>query len=255
MAEVLITLGIIGVVAALTIPTLISNYQKKSYVSALQKSYANLSNGFKLMAATEGVDYLGQTSFWRGLKLEDGVATSDSIVESINNNLSKYFKIVDIGYGENSLGDNTMIYYLNGDIAAPFSMFPHAQLQDGSMIIFYHVDNNQWNNHRAGNGAAFMQILLDVNGFKEPNVVGRDLFMVDVSDYGINGEHSVMQILPFGAHISLMDEGKVVPYSDTDYTNYDGYGRCGDIGTSDTGDDNGVGCFDRIIEEGWKMNY
>ena len=35
LAEVLITLGIIGVVAAMTIPTLISNYQKKEYVARL----------------------------------------------------------------------------------------------------------------------------------------------------------------------------------------------------------------------------
>ena len=38
LAEVLITLGIIGVVAALTIPTLIANYKKKQAISKLQKN-------------------------------------------------------------------------------------------------------------------------------------------------------------------------------------------------------------------------
>ena len=33
LAEILITLGIIGVVAAMTIPTLITNYQKKQTVT------------------------------------------------------------------------------------------------------------------------------------------------------------------------------------------------------------------------------
>ncbi len=42
LAEVLITLGIIGVVAALTIPTLVNNYQKKTYVTGLQRAYAQL---------------------------------------------------------------------------------------------------------------------------------------------------------------------------------------------------------------------
>ena len=51
LAEVLITLGIIGVVAALTIPTLISNHQKKVYVTQLKKSVNTLTNGFKLILA------------------------------------------------------------------------------------------------------------------------------------------------------------------------------------------------------------
>lgn len=37
LAEVLITLGIVGVVAAITIPTLIAGYQKKEAVNALKK--------------------------------------------------------------------------------------------------------------------------------------------------------------------------------------------------------------------------
>ena len=37
LAEVLITLGIVGVVAAITIPTLIASYQKKEAVNALKK--------------------------------------------------------------------------------------------------------------------------------------------------------------------------------------------------------------------------
>ena len=34
LAEVLVTLGIIGVVSAMTIPTLMQNHQKKTYASA-----------------------------------------------------------------------------------------------------------------------------------------------------------------------------------------------------------------------------
>ena len=44
LAEVLITLGIIGVVAALTIPTLIGNYQKKEVAVRLQKMYNTIQN-------------------------------------------------------------------------------------------------------------------------------------------------------------------------------------------------------------------
>ena len=39
LAEVLITLGIIGVVSALTMPALVANYKKQEAVSKLKKSY------------------------------------------------------------------------------------------------------------------------------------------------------------------------------------------------------------------------
>ena len=42
LAEVLVTLGIIGVVSAMTVPTLMQNYQRKSYVTQLHKVYNEL---------------------------------------------------------------------------------------------------------------------------------------------------------------------------------------------------------------------
>ena len=46
LAEVLITLGIIGVVAAMTMPTLVANYQKTVTVNRLKKAYSVMSNAF-----------------------------------------------------------------------------------------------------------------------------------------------------------------------------------------------------------------
>ena len=51
LAEVLITLGIIGVVAAMTLPTLIQNHQKQTYVVGLQKAMNTTSNMFKKNAS------------------------------------------------------------------------------------------------------------------------------------------------------------------------------------------------------------
>ncbi len=44
LAEVLITLGIIGVVASVTIPQLLQNHQEKTLKSQFQKAYSSLSN-------------------------------------------------------------------------------------------------------------------------------------------------------------------------------------------------------------------
>ncbi len=54
LAEVLITLAIIGVVAALTIPTVVQNYQKTQVVTQLKKTYAALANTTNLAIADEG---------------------------------------------------------------------------------------------------------------------------------------------------------------------------------------------------------
>ena len=48
MAEVLITLGVIGVVAAMTIPTLAKNYYKHTVEVQLAKTYSELANAIKL---------------------------------------------------------------------------------------------------------------------------------------------------------------------------------------------------------------
>src|SRR5574344_2725153 len=54
LAEVLITLGIIGVVAALTIPTLMQKTQDREAVSKLKKVYSTISNAYNLAVNDEG---------------------------------------------------------------------------------------------------------------------------------------------------------------------------------------------------------
>lgn len=54
LAEVLITLGIIGVVAAMTIPNLVQSYKKKSTVVSIQKFYSVMSQAIKLSEVEHG---------------------------------------------------------------------------------------------------------------------------------------------------------------------------------------------------------
>lgn len=54
LSEVLITLGIIGVVAALTIPTLIQNANERATVSQVKKVYATLSSAYTLAVQENG---------------------------------------------------------------------------------------------------------------------------------------------------------------------------------------------------------
>lgn len=55
LAEVLITISIIGIVAAMTLPTLINNHQKKVLHSQFLKTYSDIQNAAKLFQVKEGL--------------------------------------------------------------------------------------------------------------------------------------------------------------------------------------------------------
>ena len=59
LAEVLITIGIVGILAAITIPSLITKYEKQKVATKLKRSYAELGNVIKMAEA----DY-GDSSGW-----------------------------------------------------------------------------------------------------------------------------------------------------------------------------------------------
>lgn len=62
LSEVLITLGIIGVVASMTIPTLITNYEEKSRITQFKKMYSNLTKVWKMAKVELGFD--PQCYYW-----------------------------------------------------------------------------------------------------------------------------------------------------------------------------------------------
>ena len=55
LAEVLITLGIIGIVAAMTLPSVINKYKAKVFETGFKKSYANIQNAYIMTKASLGV--------------------------------------------------------------------------------------------------------------------------------------------------------------------------------------------------------
>lgn len=72
LAEVLITLGIIGIVAAVTMPTLITNHREKVTVTRLTQTYSLLSQALEKMIQDESqtIQYWGSTSAERITKFE-----------------------------------------------------------------------------------------------------------------------------------------------------------------------------------------
>ena len=78
LAEVLITLGIIGVVAAMTIPTLMQNTNAKDVVAKVKKANNTITNAINLGAAHEG---LTAESYYKG---DDGHLYFKSFIKNTN---------------------------------------------------------------------------------------------------------------------------------------------------------------------------
>ena len=91
LAEVLITLAIIGVVAALTIPTLVQKYKERETVTRVKEFYSVFSQAYQLAILEHGT--FDQWNLGNTVRIdnEDG---STSLDENSLNNVNKFFDII-----------------------------------------------------------------------------------------------------------------------------------------------------------------
>ena len=207
LAEVLITLGIIGVVAALTLPTLVANYQKQVYVNSLKKAISVTQNMFKKMQADEEASNLGATELY-----SNGVCHSN--IDRLSNQ-EEWFKECGDNYGDGDVFERIIPKYLKvlkvTNAQDSNLKYISAQLtcdsakcsfsEDGSvstagmevgasgrgkMRIFYTVDNMIFfmSPYHDWDGKEMISIAVDVNGEKGPNIVGRDMFAYNIDKDG-----------------------------------------------------------------------
>ena len=126
LAEVLITLGIIGVVAALTIPTLMANHRKQVVETSLEKFYSTMNQAIKMAE----VDY-GDVRQWDELEGgfnedEDGNPTTSKALAWFEKYLKPYLKYTKYEVDKNLEG-KVSVYFPDGSLA----------LISSSSIIFY----------------------------------------------------------------------------------------------------------------------
>ncbi len=179
LAEVLITLGIIGVVAAMTIPTLVANYQKQVWVTQLKKDANFISNSIKKVLADEEVDSLCNASI--------GGCSSNYInidVPNINRpyilgeKFGKYFDLSPVEHG--TLFYEAMeneIPSAGSDVSDWIKAF---YLKDGSCI----ATATTYSTTGTAGATAALGFFVDVNCDKGPNKWGRDRFLINYDARG-----------------------------------------------------------------------
>jgi len=110
LAEVLITLGIIGVVAAITIPTMVSNYRKRVVETKLQRVYSVMNQAIRMSTAEngepEGWETLGSSS--------TTTATYDDILAWYKKYLGNYLKVSKLEQQPDT--ENLLIYFNDGSV-------------------------------------------------------------------------------------------------------------------------------------------
>lgn len=185
LAETLITLAIIGIVAAITIPSLMQSTQDAELKSAWKKSYATLSN-----ATTQIVNENGGSIA--------GVCPTNYDHDCIRNLYKpylKYQKVCDSSQTEGNCWSKFGNFYFWDGIQVTSSDFGGSWsslvLNDGSFILFINnsgdCTTSTFNLERCG------RISVDINGFKKPNKMGKDLFNIHllkdkIKPYGTQGD-------------------------------------------------------------------
>ena len=189
LAEVLITLAIIGIVAALTIPTLIQNYQERAWNTASQVFQRKLGEALRVMnvqgtlagyTTTEAfVDELSKHIKITRICDNDDITTcfSDTVtwgdeeVDMSKIKKAKNFGDDKVGWDTNTVG----VQFANGV----------------NGVIAYNPDcrQNQFSNNvitfgETGIGTDCLAILYDVDGFKNPNTEQQDLRGLNVLSLG-----------------------------------------------------------------------
>ncbi|MDR1326838.1 MAG: type II secretion system GspH family protein [Heliobacteriaceae bacterium] len=162
LAEVLITLGIIGVVAALTMPALIANYKKQEMVTRLKKTYNTLSNAVRRAEA----DY-GDYAEWD---------VAGDIGERAY--FDKYWKPYLV-----IMKECTTWTQCGYKADAPWSNADGTQITAAAVRgVGFVTPDGAYVNVRAFSGTSTAPsplIMLDLNGPKPPNVLGRDYFQLN----------------------------------------------------------------------------
>ncbi len=174
LAEILITLGIIGVIAAMTIPTLISNYQKKQLKSQLMKTYSVLKQAIDMEYAQNGVALGYSYNIQPENKLKDALMRNLKVAKDCNNHDCLHYTQVS---GNPYKIEQYKIFSKKKNIETSYFDDGQFILQDGTLIM---LERDYLNN------PDFILISADINGLeKGPNVWGQDLFTFELTDKGL----------------------------------------------------------------------
>ena len=190
LAEVLITLAIIGVVAAMTVPTLVANYREKVFVTKLKNTYSILNSAFDM-----AIKEYGPINFW-------GANNRYDIEPIYNKIMPQFLKILRTCEASNDEKIYTACWgkdYYKLDksyLDHPGRMKKTFILNNGTSIKFLGSNGDNaaevwcqaYKNSTEERELYFRNcgtVTVDLNGSASPNQIGKDVFKFDIYRDGI----------------------------------------------------------------------
>lgn len=164
LAEILITLGVIGVVVALTMPSLVNSYEKKVTVERLKESYSMINQA---VIASENDN--GNILYW-------DYSSDVSGDRFFSQYLKPYLKGVAKKTGRVSFWkklDGTIDNSGSNMYAVPRYMLPNG--------VYITVYSSPYSGVNLRKTSAW--IIVDINGSSRPNRAGRDVFFMGIYPY------------------------------------------------------------------------
>ena len=177
LAEVLITLGIIGIVAAMTLPALTGKYQQKVLASQFKKAYANLQTAINTVNTQNGIPYECYTIGFGGYHYDGCNEFWPAFLEQFKSaklcgNWKNKHCRASYKSKEEVISEGGTI--ANSACSHDIDSYEAYNLNDGSIIYLYNSPDSEYNTHTS------LFFAFDVNGIKGPNRWGYDLFYLNL---------------------------------------------------------------------------
>lgn len=180
LAEVLITLVIIGVVAALTIPTLTQNTQDKELITRMKKAYSVLAQAYSMIRADNSGNFVDALSDCPSAA-SDRPASGNCLRDVFKSKI-KYIKECDApnsyGNGNCFVATNRVKLYSGNIQGTNYYLDPANRASiitnDGMVFGFYSQDTNCDTDYILPQNCG--GVTVDVNGNKGPNQFGKDFY-------------------------------------------------------------------------------
>ena len=181
LAEVLITLGIIGVIAAITITLLINIYNIPKVRTELQKAYSDLSQAYIAILADNNGTF-------------KGICSTDACVKQLFIDKMKIIKEC-TSANSNGICIGASQTYLNPSLGSVSNSLDSFITANGVSISIWGTDINCSSLRAVINGtnSSCGIIQVDINGLRTPNKIGEDIYIFHIL---------ANKILPVGGNYS-----------------------------------------------------
>lgn len=186
LAEVLITLGIIGIVAAMTLPAVINKTQDKQFKTAFKKQYSAFAQAMEMAYIEDGQTY--EDVEW--LQMPRYFCLIQKQLKVLNSGL-KCDEVLSDGYISNQEWPATGKKYWHNDNKWFDKQAKPQGLNGGYLALSFLLPDGALVNFNCSK-----QIFIDVNGYKKPNTIGKDIFF-----FSVQPKQMVPTIVPLSGSI------------------------------------------------------